>query len=442
MGKKQIEKDFSKLYVGQNQELLIENYYKKKKKDMLLLFLAGSILMSLLAYQTFQQRRLAEGNSIERNPYGRGKKEVTLEVQREEEAWQPITVTLGEKEYSKEEVESYFQQLADALPQIILGENESVDQISKDLNLPQEVEGYPLLLSWRSSNNSLVDSQGRIRRDKEPEGETPENGQAQEDGIVELTVTMEYGEWKQEHHLFVRVIDEEEGTEDSFLRRLSAGIQAEERESREEEFLFLPRTEGGKELNWRYPTGKGVFILFLFLPIVLAAVWYEKDKEVHKQAQERDRCLQAQYSEFVSKLTLLMEAGMTVKGALYRIVQDDRQKRGKGKRIEFLYEELGYICRRMENGLGEIEAYELLGRRCSLPLYRKLSTLLIQTVQKGAANILDTLRQESWRANEERKNQVKRKGEEAGTKLLLPMMLMLGMVMILIIVPACFSFQL
>ena len=94
-----------------------------------------------------------------------------------------------------------------------------------------------------------MDSQGRIRRDKEPEGEAPENGQAQEDGIVELTVTMEYGEWKQEHHLFVRVIDEEEGTEDSFLRRLSAGIQAEERESREEEFLFLPRTEGGKELN-------------------------------------------------------------------------------------------------------------------------------------------------------------------------------------------------
>ena len=55
--------------------------------------------------------------------------------------------------------------------------------------------------------------------------------------------------------------------------------------------------------------------------------------------------------------------------------------------------------------------------------------------------MLDTLRQESWKVNEERKNQIKRKGEEAGTKLLFPMMLMLGMVMILVIVPACFAFQ-
>ena len=86
-------------------------------------------------------------------------------------------------------------------------------------------------------------------------------------------------------------------------------------------------------------------------------------------------------------------------------------------------------------------AYELLGSRCGLPLYRKLSTLLIQNVQKGAAGMLDTLRQESWKVNEERKNQIKRKGEEAGTKLLFPMMLMLGMVMILVIVPACFAFQ-
>ena len=32
MGKRQIEKEFDRLYVGQNQKLLVENYYKKKKR--------------------------------------------------------------------------------------------------------------------------------------------------------------------------------------------------------------------------------------------------------------------------------------------------------------------------------------------------------------------------------------------------------------------------
>lgn len=41
---------------------------------------------------------------------------------------------------------------------------------------------------------------------------------------------------------------------------------------------------------------------------------------------------------------------------------------------------------------------------------------------------------------EQRKNLAKRLGEEAGTKLLLPIMLMLSIIMVLIIVPALIKF--
>ncbi|MGN0306357.1 MAG: type II secretion system F family protein [Lachnospiraceae bacterium] len=442
MGKRQIEKDFARLYVGQNQKLLVENYYKKKKKDMLLLFLSGSLLTALFLYQVFQQGKLAEGSTIERNSYGKGAKEMELKVQREREEWQTITVTVGEKEYSEEEINAYFNRLEEILPEMILGENESVDRVSKDLILPQEVEGYPLFLSWKSSNSSIIDSQGKVRREDSRGMESAPEELSTIGEIVELTVTMEYGEWKREHHFFVQVVEKEEAEEHSFLQTLSQKIQIKEKESRGEEIFQLPLSEEGKELSWRYPMNKGAFLPVLLFPVILAVIWKEKDKEIHRQAEGRDRHLQARYPEFVSKLTLLMEAGMTVKGALYRILKDYRQKSKRDREPQFLYQELNYICHRMENGMGEIEAYELFGKRCGLPLYRKLSTLLIQNVQRGAANLPDTLRQESWRANEEQKNQIKRKGEEAGTKLLFPMMLMLGMVMILIIVPACFSFQL
>ena len=73
--------------------------------------------------------------------------------------------------------------------------------------------------------------------------------------------------------------------------------------------------------------------------------------------------------------------------------------------------------------------------------YMKFSNLLVQNLKKGSNGILEALRQEAKKAFEDRINMARKLGEEAGTKLLLPMMLMLGIVMVLIIIPAYFSFS-
>ena len=95
----------------------------------------------------------------------------------------------------------------------------------------------------------------------------------------------------------------------------------------------------------------------------------------------------------------------------------------------------------MENGVYEEKAYENLGQRLRLPVYVKLGGLLSQNVRKGSKDLLLVLNQEAKNAFEERKSQARRYGEEAGTKLLLPMVMMLSVVMILIIIPAFLSYQ-
>ena len=52
------------------------------------------------------------------------------------------------------------------------------------------------------------------------------------------------------------------------------------------------------------------------------------------------------------------------------------------------------------------------------------------------------LRLETVQAFEERKARARRLGEEAGTKLLIPMFLMLAVVLVIVIVPAFLSIQL
>ena len=61
-------------------------------------------------------------------------------------------------------------------------------------------------------------------------------------------------------------------------------------------------------------------------------------------------------------------------------------------------------------------------------------------MKRGGRGLMDMFEQEEAVALEERKNLAKRYGEEAGTKLLGPMILLLLVVMLMIMVPALWSF--
>ena len=90
----------------------------------------------------------------------------------------------------------------------------------------------------------------------------------------------------------------------------------------------------------------------------------------------------------------------------------------------------------MENGTAEGAAYRDFGRRCRLQPYLKLSSILEQNRKTGTKNLRELLHREVVDAFELRKNLARRLGEEAGTKLLAPLLLLLFVVMIFIMVPA------
>lgn len=104
-----------------------------------------------------------------------------------------------------------------------------------------------------------------------------------------------------------------------------------------------------------------------------------------------------------------------------------------------LYEEMSQTYYQMERGISEGEAFREFGRRCRLQPYLKLSSLLEQNRKSGTKNLRTLLELELADAWEQRKNLARKLGEEAGTKLLLPLFLMLGIVMVMIMVPAMMS---
>ena len=132
---------------------------------------------------------------------------------------------------------------------------------------------------------------------------------------------------------------------------------------------------------------------------------------------------------------------MIVRRAWKKMVDDyEEQKERWGTR--HAYEEMKQTMYEMESGISEAESYERFGRRCNIQEYMKLGALLSQNLRKGTKGLSQILKIEAIQAFEERKARAKRLGEEAGTKLLLPMFLMLSVVLIIVIVPAFLSIQL
>ena len=105
-----------------------------------------------------------------------------------------------------------------------------------------------------------------------------------------------------------------------------------------------------------------------------------------------------------------------------------------------MYEEITCTCYEMQSGIPEAQAYERFGRRCQLPEYIRLGSVLSQNLKKGAKGLTALLEKEAEASLNERKNHARKIGERSGTRLLLPMTLMLGIVLVILMVPAFLSF--
>ena len=132
------------------------------------------------------------------------------------------------------------------------------------------------------------------------------------------------------------------------------------------------------------------------------------------------------YPGMLSKLTLLVNAGVPIREAWTKVASTNDG---------ILYQEMKNTAIELSNGIQEIEAYKAFGERCSIKSLRKFSTMMIQNLQKGSSEVVVFLRDMSNEAWEEKKHEVKRKGEKASSKLIMPIGLIFLGVLILIIVP-------
>ena len=155
---------------------------------------------------------------------------------------------------------------------------------------------------------------------------------------------------------------------------------------------------------------------------------------VKRRRENADR----DYPSIISEIALYLSAGVTVKNALERISAAYEERKKRGQTGHEGYEALSLLVRRMKEGISERQAYEDWPGLCPTASYRKLSMLLIQNLQRGNRRLAELFEEEKQRAEEAGRLRCKKLGDEASTRLLIPMVGLLAVVLMILLAPALF----
>ena len=359
--------------------------------------------------------------SVERNDYGGAEKEYELVVDTGD-GEETIAVDVEAVRYTEEEIYDLFDKYYSGIVEELLNENESAENVTGPLDFISEYNGIKIF--WDVEDTKIVDYNGNIKKE-------PEEG---EEILINLTATLSMDECTESFIVPVVIRKKEPDEREQLIEDIYRSIS--ENNSIYERNVNLPEEVDGKSILFKSIKEDNSILFLLLGMLALGLIAFFYDSNLKKEVEKRNDELMMDFSEIVSKLSLLYEAGLSIKGSWEKIAED-AEKHEKGN--HYAYREMRLTLEKIKSGMSERECYSDFGRRCGVIAYIKLGNTLEQNLSKGTRGMSELLRREAVESFSVRKRLARKKGEEASTKMLVPMVMMLVVVIAIIAIPALMS---
>ena len=403
---------------GGSEEILLVPDRERKAQEanrfglmilILLFFSALCVVLSVLF------RNPVEILALLRPGFGETRKVELLVSDGEDEL--PVSVEVHGKAPDAAEYEALFQEEYEQLKETILNGNRSFSEVRSDLYFPEHTE-RGIRVFYESGNPEVLSSRGLILSEELPE-----------EGVeVLLKLRLQYASFEKSYELALRILKYTEILSEK--EALQALIRERDAENPASQTVTLPEEFDGKTLRYTVSGQSPYLLLLLALVLVLYLLIYPKEREKEKLKQ-REEALLGSYPGLLLRLLMLFQAGLGTRKSLERI-----QFYLKEEEDQALLSELQILLRNLERGIPEENVYRIFGQRCGLSCYRRLGNYLSRNLRQGLSGAEEFFLQEFERALQENKNHRLKKGEEAATKLVFPMVLMLAVVMAVLVIPA------
>lgn len=157
------------------------------------------------------------------------------------------------------------------------------------------------------------------------------------------------------------------------------------------------------------------------------AIIYGLQSSINSAVASKKDAIISEFPKMVSKLTLLINAGMLVRKAWDEVANSNFE--------EALYHEMRLTSKDIQEGMSIEKAMASFSSRCAIKEIRKFSSIYVQAVKRGAAESVDSMKIMADEAWEQKKQISKQKGEIAAQKLLIPNIIMFAGIMVVVVAP-------
>ncbi len=417
---------YEKIYAGENcEEVRNREETRTAAFAVSVLFAAALVVVLINASGMYETEYV---KSIKRPERGSEKNDLTALYGNESFE---LSLDVEEARPSRSEMKKRIEALEGRLGRLILGRNESLENVRSDLRLDESYGDESVKVAWSSSDTETLHTDGRVNSSELTEGRA-----------VSLTADIRCYDESRTVQFDLTVFPTNSASADRAL--LVNNLEELFEERIEDGLVDLPTQLNGKELRFFIPkedNSRKILGLGFIAAFLTVAMGYEIRQ---KKLRERETELINDFPEVLSKTTMLLEAGLAIRMAFERISADYEKRKNAGRRKtdknrRYVYEEMRLAVNEMQLGISETEAYEHFGRRCGSISYIRFASLLSQSVKKGGDSLIPQLQKEISEALKEKQQAVRKKGEEVSVKLLLPVMGMFSLVLALILIPAFMS---
>lgn len=168
-------------------------------------------------------------------------------------------------------------------------------------------------------------------------------------------------------------------------------------------------------------------ILLFFVGLVMCgAMYYYFSTLPASRIKQRSADILSEFPHAVSTIALLVNSGMTLREAWREVSLSDETE---------LYVQMRKVNDDMDNGIAEIDALYNFAERCVSPEIKKFTSFIVQGLEKGSKDLAYALQNQTDEMWQLKKQNTLKQGELASSKLLIPLLVMFGGVLVMIIGP-------
>lgn len=442
--------EYKRLINEKIQNLLYRLKHLKKRTKICLVV---SIICALFSFLLNKDSIYVKPYEIKRGEYGteKAKYRVYLNAENLKNNLE-FDISVSPKRYTKTEIDAVFKDKFDKLLISMLNENVDYEHVCSKLDMSTSVgdgisASYFFEPYYENATNSdveaftyytkyqnLIDGSGNIKNDDFKIDEICK-------GYIIIQLSAEIkdkdGLYKSKKYMVpVTVVSKEQSELESFKSSFRKEVLNNDKLTIDNNTITLPKVIN----NFRIVYKDKLDLTFLLMPLfgILIVILLEaKDKEkVRDKEKEDKKKLENDFSQIIGKLLLYVSSGMTIRNSMIKI-STEYQKKLMKKEIDErkAYEEICIVKNKLLSGYSEAKAYEDMAKNINLRTYTRFLNILIQSLKNGNKDFKNILSMEVQDALYERKQRAKKLGEEASTKLVLPLMLMLSVIMVIIMVP-------